>query len=81
MQCQNCNTEEMLKGTVPMAAQRGETSILVHKIPAMVCPSCEFYVLNESVKARIEEVVNDYEKLGAEVVIWRYAEKEDWEDD
>ncbi len=64
-----------------MAAQRGETSILVHKIPAMVCPSCEFYVLNESVKARIEEVVNDYEKLGAEVVIWRYAEKEDWEDD
>ncbi len=57
MHCQNCNTEEMVKGTVPVAAQRGETSILVHKIPAMVCPSSEFYVLDESVKARIEEVV------------------------
>ncbi len=34
MQCQNCNMEEMVKGTVPVAAQRGETSILVYKIPA-----------------------------------------------
>ncbi len=64
-----------------MAAQRGETSILVHKIPAMVCLSREFHVFDESVKARIEEVVNDCEKPATEVVIWRYAEKENREDD
>ena len=80
MQCQNCNTEEMAKGTVPVAAQRGETSILVYKIPAMVCPSCESYILNDSVEKRVEEIVNDCGKSSAEVVSSRYAEREEWED-
>ncbi len=79
--CQNCNTEEMIKGTTPVAAQRGEISILIHKIPAMVCPSCEFYVLDESIKKRVEEILDDAHIDGAEVVITRYAEKEEWEDD
>ena len=80
MQCQNCNTEEMVKGTVPIAEQRGETTILAFKVLAMVCPSCDFYALDESVKARVEEVVNGPRMPSAEVATWRYAEKEDWED-
>jgi len=53
MQCQNCNTEEMGKGTVPMARQRGRLTILVYQISAMVCSSFEFYILEEPVKVRI----------------------------
>ncbi len=68
MQCQNCNTEDMVKGTVPMAAQRGETSILVSQDTCNALPICEFYILDESVKAWVEEVVNDCEKPSAEVV-------------
>jgi YgiT-type zinc finger domain-containing protein len=81
MQCQNCNMEDMVKGTVPIATQRGEATILAHKVPAMICSSCDFYLLDESVKARVAEVFNDRVQPGAEVITWRYAEKEDWEDD
>ena len=77
MRCRKCNTEKMEEGTVPLAAKRGETSILVHKIPAMVCPSCGFYDFDASVEKRVEEIANDACIEGAEVVIARYKEKEE----
>jgi len=80
MRCQKCNAEEMVEGTVPLAAKRGEVSILVHKIPAMVCSSCGFYDFDASVEKRVEEIANDACTNGAEVVIARYKEKNELAD-
>lgn len=55
---QNCSTEDMVKRIVPVAVQRGETTILAYKVPAVICSPCDFYLLDESVKARVSEVVN-----------------------
>jgi len=81
MQCQNCNTDEMMKGTVPVVSQRDETVFLAYQVPAMVCPTCDFYVLEEAVKARVDEVMSEPPPKGAEVVTWRYWEEEEWEED
>ncbi len=83
MQCQNCNAEEMVKGTVPMARQRGKLTILVHHIPALVCPSCESYVLDEPIEEGVAEIIEETYRTSAksaEVALYRYAEKEEWED-
>lgn len=84
MQCQNCYTEEMIKGTVPVARQKGKLTILVHQIPALVCPSCESYVLDEPIEERVAEIIEETYRTSAksvEVALYRYAEKEEWEDD
>jgi len=84
MQCQNCNTEEMVEGTVPVARQRGKLTILVHQIPALVCPSCESFVLDEPTEKRVAEIIDKTHRSSAkstEVALYRYAEREDWEDD
>ena len=74
----------MVKGTVPMALQRGKLTILVHHIPALVCPSCESFILDESIEARVAEIIEETHRSSAksaEVALYRYAEKEEWEDD
>ena len=74
----------MLKGIVPMARQRGKLNILVHQIPALVCPSCESFVLDESIEARVVEIIDETHRTSAksaEVELYRYAEKEHREED
>jgi len=84
MQCQNCNTGKMVEGTVPVARQRGKLTILVYQIPALVCPSCESFVLDKSIEERVAEIIEETHRTsakGEEVALYRYAEKEEWEDD
>jgi len=84
MQCQICNTEEMVKGTVPVAAQRGKLTILVYQIPARVCSSCESFILDEATEMRVAEIIEETYRSSArsaEVALYRYAEKEKREDD
>ena len=76
MQCQNYNTEEMIKGTVPIARQRSKLTILVYQIPALVCPSCEFFVLDESIEERVAEIIEETHRTStksAEMALYRYA--------
>ena len=73
MKCIKCKQGETRAGETTVTLQRGETTVLVKRVPAEVCENCGEYYLSsevtESLLTRAEAAV----KSGAELEIIRYA--------
>lgn len=73
MNCIICKNGETSPGLVTVTLERGESIIIIIKVPAEVCNNCgEYYLSNqitEEILHRAEIAANN----GAEVEIIRYA--------
>jgi len=48
MKCVICRKGETHSGHVTLSLQRGDTSIIIKKVPANVCENCGEYCLNRN---------------------------------
>lgn len=73
MNCLFCKHGETKPGRVTVTLQRGETTVILKKVPAEVCPNCGEYYLSDSVTDQVLKRAETAVKNGAEVEIVRFA--------
>ena len=69
MKCVACVTGDMLPGTTTFTVQRGQTTVVVRGVPALVCDTCGNDYVDEATMRRLESLVNDAEASGASMVV------------
>ncbi len=73
MKCVTCNLGETRPGTTTMTLERGDTTLVVKKVPAQVCVNCGEAWLNEDTVARLETLLDTTVNNGTEVALQQYA--------
>jgi len=73
MKCLICKNGESNPGYVTVSLQRGETTVIIKSVPAMVCDNCGEYYLSEDVTEKVLNIAEEAVSKGAEVEILRFA--------
>lgn len=73
MRCVLCRHGETRSGEAMVTLQRGETIVVIKRVPADVCENCGEYYLSEPIAAKIMARAEEAVKNGAEVEILHYA--------
>ena len=73
MSCVICRNGNTHRGHVTVTVQRGETTVILKRVPADVCDNCAEYYLSNEVAAQVLERAEAAVKSGAEVEILRFA--------
>lgn len=73
MNCTLCKTGMLKANFTNITLQRGETIVLVKKVPAEVCDVCGEYYLDEQTSRRLLNQAADASNRNAELEIIRYA--------
>jgi YgiT-type zinc finger domain-containing protein len=68
-----CKTGQTKPGHTTVTLQEGDTVVVVKKVPGDICSQCGEYYLEDSVVARLEEILDSAASRGAEVEIVKYA--------
>jgi YgiT-type zinc finger domain-containing protein len=71
MKCLDCKHGVPEKGKVSVSFDRNNCTVVIKDVPAMVCPICGAYYLDEAVSGQVLELGNAAAKSGAEVEIIR----------
>ncbi len=71
MKCLDCKHGIPEKGKVTVSFDKENSTIIIKEVPAMVCPVCGAYYLDEAITEKILEAGNKAVKNGAEVEIIR----------
>ena len=76
MKCLVCKQSEPRPGLTTVTLERGEFSLVLKNVPALVCPECGEAYTDESTAARILETALEMEDEGLQVVmrVFRKAE-------
>lgn len=73
MNCVICRNGNTRNGLVTVTVQRGDTTVILKRVPAEVCDNCGEYYLSSEVAAQVLERAESAVKSGAEVEILRFA--------
>jgi len=73
MKCVICKTGEMLDGRTTATLQRGETTMVITRVPARICDTCGDYYLSEDLSERVLAMADGAVGKGAEWAILRWA--------
>jgi YgiT-type zinc finger domain-containing protein len=73
MTCTICKNGTTHPGHVTVTLQRGDTTVILKRVPADVCANCGEYYLSIEVTAQVLERAETAVKSGAEVEILRFA--------
>lgn len=73
MQCVICKTGEVKSGFATVTLQRGETTIVIKDVPALVCDQCGEYYLDETMTDKVLAMAEGAVDKGAEVEVLRWA--------
>ena len=73
MECILCLQGRTAPGTTTCLAEPEGATIVVKEVPAEVCEVCGEPYVPEPVAARLEQIVNECVRAGAEVEILRYT--------
>jgi YgiT-type zinc finger domain-containing protein len=73
MKCFVCRFGEIEPGTTTLNLNLKSLTLVVKEVPAEVCDACGEGYLDPSVSERLDEIVNEAEKSGVEVLILKYA--------
>jgi YgiT-type zinc finger domain-containing protein len=73
MSCVICRNGITHDGHVTVTVQRGDTTVILKRVPAEVCDNCGEYYLSSDVAAQVLERAESAVKSGAEVEILRFA--------
>ena len=73
MTCALCKHGDLAIGTTTVALSRGNTTVVIKRVPAEICDNCGEYYLGEEAARRVFEISEAAVRSGAEVEILRYA--------
>lgn len=73
MSCVICRNGITHGGHVTVTVQRGDTTVILKRVPADVCDNCAEYYLSSEVAAQVFERAEAAVRGGAEVEILRFA--------
>ena len=71
MRCLDCKHGIPVKGNATVTFDKNNCTIVIKDVPALVCPVCGAYYLNETITEKVLEAGNAAIKNGAEVEIIR----------
>ena len=72
MICLICRQAEIVDGLTSVTFERGETKLVVNKVPARVCPSCGEAYVDEEVAVQLLRDVEQMSKMGMLDVILEF---------
>lgn len=73
MKCVICKSKATAPGFVTVPLERGQSIVIVKKVPAEVCQDCGEYTLDQATTERVLAIVENAVKHQAEVEVVRYA--------
>jgi YgiT-type zinc finger domain-containing protein len=73
MTCVICKHGETAAGEVTVTLQRGETTVIIKRVPAQICANCGEYYLDETISDDLMQRAEKAATAGAEVEILRFA--------
>ena len=73
MNCVICSNGRTHVGHVTVTVQRGETTVILKRVPAEVCENCGEHYPSSNVAAQVLERAESAVKSGAEVEILKFA--------
>ncbi|MGO9256758.1 MAG: type II toxin-antitoxin system MqsA family antitoxin [Bryobacteraceae bacterium] len=73
MNCVICRNGDTQAGYVTVTVQRGDTTVILKRVPADLCDNCGEYYLSSEVAAQVFEKAESAVKSGAELEIVRFA--------
>ena len=76
MKCVICNQAETLPGLTSLVLERGEMSLTVNNIPALVCPICGEAYADEAVTVNLLHHAEKMSRAGTKVETWEFAQME-----
>lgn len=71
MKCLDCKHGIPAKGKVTVSFDKDNSIVIVKDVPAMVCPICSAYYLDEDITEKILQTANSAIKNGAEIEVVR----------
>ena len=71
MKCTDCKNGEPKPGKATVSYDRGDTTVVVKDVPALVCPVCGAYYLDLDTTEKVAQIGRQAEKNGAVVEIVR----------
>ena len=69
MKCLVCKQAETLSGFTTVTLERGELSLVLKNVPALVCPQCGEAYTDESIAAQLLESALEMENAGLQVEV------------
>lgn len=73
MKCVICKHGETKEGYTTVTLNRGETTVIIKDVPALICDNYDEYYLSELVTEQVMAMAEDAVNKGAEVEIIRFA--------
>ena len=73
MNCLICKRGQRVPGVTTVVLERGDSTVIIKKVPADVCDDCDEYYLSEEVAADVLARAERAAAGGAEVEILSYA--------
>jgi len=73
MTCAICKTGKMKPGMVTVTFQRGDTTVVIKKVPAELCDNCGEYYLDDAVAEWVYSQAENASARSAEVEVLQYA--------
>lgn len=71
MKCLDCKKGIPEKGKVTVSFDKNNCTVVIKEVPAMVCPICGAYYLNETITKKVLKIGSIAIKNGSEVEIIR----------
>jgi len=73
MACAVCKTGEIAPGKVTVTLQRGDTTVVIKKVPAELCDNCGEYYLDDTVAEWVYRQAENASARSAEAEVLQYA--------
>jgi len=73
MECVNCHCGKTTEGTTTVTLVRGDTTLVIKKVPALVCPNCGEDYVDEKVTQELLATAEEAVKTGVEVEVRSYV--------
>lgn len=73
MRCTSCKSGEMVEEKTSYFAQLENCYVIIENVPCMKCKQCGDVVFRSSVVEKIDDILDDLEKIVSKVSIVDYA--------
>ena len=72
MKCMSCKYGEMVASTTTYFAQLNQCYVIIENVPCMRCNQCGEEFLQISVAEKIDDILDDVEKIASKIFILDY---------
>ena len=73
MKCVICKQGETHFGVTTVTLTRGETTVVIKKVPADICENCGEYYVSDEISGKILALAEEAMKLNHEVEVIQFA--------